>query len=134
MLSNESIVKCIARRVFPSMGKFSNGTAKLGMWEVDLVVVDEAAWLTVKLGPNVLFQIEARGRCVKARYALPAVMESSNGEMGYGTMWANSRRWDVDGWSDIPSVAVDIRKFFNNDEEFYREEVEVYKILEGQGN
>lgn len=134
MFNNELIVKSIARRVFPGMGKFSYGVAKLNVWDVYLSVTDEVTWLTVKLGLDVLFQIEAQDGYVVARYALPAVVELGDGEKTYGTMWANSHRWHVDGWSSIPSVAADIRKFFNNDEEFYREEAEVYKILEGQGN
>lgn len=131
MLNNELIVKSIARRVFPGMGKFSYGMAKLNVWDVYLSVTDEVTWLTVKLGLDVLFQIEARDGYVVARYALPVVVELANGEKRYSTMWAGFHRWHVDGWSDIPSVAADIREFFDND--FDLHEKEVYKILEKSG-
>lgn len=134
MLNNESIIKSIARRVFPGMSKFSDGVAKLGLWDVYLVVGDETAWLTVQLGIDVLFQIEVRDGHVKAKYALPAIMELSGGEKRYGTMWANSRCWDVDGRSSVLLIATDIREFFDNIEEFCRKEAEVYKILEEQDN
>lgn len=131
MLENKQIVVAIARRVFPGMGPFSNGLAKLGQWDVCLVVGDDAGWLTVLCGPDVLFRIEARRGYVKARYALPAVMELGNGERRYGTAWANSRRWRVDGWSDVSPIVADIRKFFDNHGEFCREEAKVHRILEG---
>ena len=131
MFDNESIVKSIARRVFPGMGKFCDGTAKLGQWGVYLTGADKAAWLTVKLGLDVLFQIEAGGGRVVARYALPAIMELSNGEKEYGTAWAGSRHWRVDGWADVSSAAADIRRFFNNTDRLFEEEYEkVRKILE----
>lgn len=130
MLDNELIVKSIARHVFPGMSKFSDGVAKLGQWDMCLVVGDETAWLTVRLGLDVLFQIEARDGRVKAKYALPVAVELNNGEKRYGTTWTNFRCWNVDGWSSVLSVATDIQKFFDNDEEFYRKEAEVYKILE----
>lgn len=130
MFNNESIVKSIARRVFPGMGPFSDGLAKLGQWDAYLAVADEATWLTVKLGLDVLFRIEARDGHVEAWYALPAVAELGNGEKRYSTAWAGSRRWRVDGWSDIFSAAASIRKLFNNYEEFCQVETKVRKILE----
>ena len=134
MFNNESVVKSIARQVFPSMGKFYDGMAKLGQWGVYLTRADKATWLTVQLGLDVLFQIEARGGRVVARYALPAVMERGNGEKFYGTAWAGSHRWHVSGWADVPSVAADIRKFFNNTDRLFEEEDEkAHKILEEPG-
>lgn len=129
MLESKQLVVSIARRVFPGMGPFSEGLARLGQWDAYLVVEDGVAWLTVQLGLDALFRIEARGRHVKAEYALPAVVESGHGEKEYGTAWADSRHWRVDEWSDVFSTAADIRKFFNNYEEFCRAETEVYKIL-----
>lgn len=129
MFNNESIVRSIARRVFPGMGKFSDGVAKLGQWDVDLVVGDEAAWLTVRLGPDMLFQLETQNGYVGARYALPTVVTQADGERRYATMWANYRRWRVGGWSDVSSVAAGIQKFFDNDKEFCQEEEKVYEIL-----
>lgn len=129
MFNNESVVKSIARRVFPGMGGFSNGVAELGPWEVHLAVADEVTWLTVYLGRDELFRVEARKGRVKAMYALPAVMELGSGEKEYGTAWANSRHWRVDGWSDVPRVAVAIREFFDNTEEFLEEEAKVHGIL-----
>lgn len=112
------------------MGKFCDGVAKLDQWGVYLTVADKAAWLTVKLGLDVLFQIEAQGGRVVARYALPAVMELGNGEKEYGTAWANSRRWRVDAWADVPRVSTEIRGFFGNTDEFLEEEAKVHKALE----
>lgn len=129
MLENKQLVVAIARHVFPGMGTFSDGLAKLGQWDAYLVVGDGVTWLTIQLGPDVLFRVEARGEYVKARYALPAVMELGNGEKEYGTAWAASRRWRVDGWSDIFPVAAGIREFFDNDGEFCRAEAKVYSIL-----
>ena len=67
---------------------------------------------------------------MEATYALPAVMELGNGEKFYGTAWANSRRWRVDGWSDVSRVSEEIREFFDNIDEFLEEEAKVYKVLE----
>ena len=135
MFDNESIVKSVARQVFPNMGKFYGGVAKLGQWGVYLTVADKVTWLTVKLGLDMLFQIEAQGGRVAARYALPVVVELGNGEKKYGTAWANSRRWCVNGWVDVPSVAADIRKFFDNTNGlFEKEDEKVHKILEWSNN
>ena len=114
------------------MGKFYDGVAKLGQWDVYLTGADKATWLTVQLGLDVLFQIEVQGGCVAARYALPAVMERGNGEKFYGTAWAGSRRGRVDGWSDVSSVAADIREFFNDTDGLFEEEA--HKILEESNN
>lgn len=73
MFDNASLVKSIARRVFPDMGAFSFGTARIGLWDACLGVGEGAAWLTVSLGQDHLFRIEVRGSCVEATYALPAV-------------------------------------------------------------
>ena len=117
------------------MGKFCDGVAKLGQWDVYLTAADEVAWLTVKLGLDVLFQIEARGGRVAAKYALPAVVTVGNGEKEYGTAWADSRRWHVSGWADVPSVAADTREFFNDTDGLFEEEAEkVHKILEESNN
>ena len=130
MFNNESVMKSIARHVFPDMGAFSkDGVAKLGVWDTILHVGRDAAWLTISHGQDVLFRIETRGGCVEATYALPAVMERGNGEKFYGTAWANSRRWRVGGWSDIPQVSTEIREFFDNIDEFLEEEAKVYKAL-----
>lgn len=129
MFNNESVMKSIARRVFPDLGAFSSGVAGLGEWDVALRADRDAAWLTVSHGRDPLFQIEVRGGRVAATYALPAVMELGNGEKEYGTAWANSRRWRVDGWSDVPKVSAEIREFFNNIDEFLEEEAKVYKAL-----
>lgn len=135
MFDNESIVKSVARRVFPSMGKFSDGVAKLDQWRAYLTVADKVTWLTVKLGLDLLFQVEARNGHVEARYALPAVVELGSGEKRYGTAWAGSRRWCVDGWADIPSVAAGIRRFFNDTGGLFEKEAEkVHKILEESDN
>lgn len=129
MFNNESVMKSIARRVFPDLGAFSPGVARLGEWDVALRADRDAAWLTVSHGRDPLFQIEVRGGRVEATYALPAVMELGNGEKEYGTAWANSRRWCVGGWPDVPRVSVEIREFFDNIDEFLEEEAKVYKIL-----
>lgn len=127
MRNNELVVKSITRWVFPNMSTFSAGVAKLGVWDVYLSIADETTWLTVKLGLDVLFQIEACGGYVTARYALPVIVKLGNGEKRYGTAWADSRRWRVGEWSDISSVAAGIREFFNNTNELFEEEEE--KIL-----
>lgn len=127
MFDNKSVLKSIARRVFPGMGPFSGERAKLGEWDVCL----NDAWLTVLAGRDALFRIEARGGRVEATYALPAVMERANGEKEYGTAWANSRCWRVNGWADAPGVSRKIRGFFGNTDEFLEEEAKVYKIIEG---
>jgi hypothetical protein len=131
MFNNESVMKSIARRVFPDLGAFSKDwVAKLGVWDAVFYAGRDAAWLTISHGQDVLFRIETHGGHVEATYALPAVMERGNGEKFYGTAWANSRRWRVDGWSDVPGVAQEIREFFDNIDEFLEEEAKVYKVLE----
>lgn len=131
MFNNELVLKSIARRVFPDMGSFSpDRTARIGLWDAHLRSTRDSAWLTIYLGPDLLFQIELRGNRLKATYALPAVMELGDGEKEYGTAWANSRRWRVDGWDDVPRVSMEIGKFFDNIEEFLEEETKVYRILE----
>ena len=131
MFNNESALKSIARRVFPDLGAFSpDRVAELGEWDAVLHAGRNAAWLTVRHGRDVLFRIEVHGPRVEATYALPAVMESGNGEREYGTAWANSRRWRVNGWEDAPWVSTEIRKFFNNTDEFLEEGAKVYKALE----
>lgn len=132
MFNNESVVKSIAGRVFPGMSKFSDGVAKLDVWDVYLTITDEITWLTVELGFDVLFQIEACGGYVTARYALPVIVKLGNGEKRYGTAWAGSRCWCVGGWSDISPVATSIREFFNNTNELFEEEEE--KILKELDN
>ena len=129
MFDNASLVKSIARRVFPDMGAFSFGTARIGLWDACLGVGEGAAWLTVSLGQDHLFRIEVRGSCVEATYALPAVMECGDGERRYGTAWANSYRWNVTSWVDVPGISADIDEFFNNIDEFIREEAKVYRAL-----
>lgn len=124
MLENKQLAVAIARHVFPGVGSFSGGPAKFGQWDTYLVVGDGVTWCTVQLGSDVLFQIEARGGCVTAKYALPAVMASGRGE--------TAPRGPIPAagvWSDISLVAADIRKFFDNHEEFCRAETEVYKTL-----
>ena len=130
MFDNESVLKSIARHVFPAMGSFSDGVAKLGQWDVYLVVGDGVAWLTVQLGLDALFRIEVRGECVRAVYALPAVMEGANGEKSYGTAWAGSRRWRVGGRSDVSRASAEICEFFDNTDEFLEEEAKVYRIID----
>ena len=131
MFNNESILKSIARRVFPEMGKFSSGgVAKLGTWDVVFSSGRNAAGFTVSCGQDRLFRIEVRGPRVEATYALPAIIELGDGSREFGTEWANSRRWRVEGWSDIPKVSTEIREFFNNYDEYLEEEAKVYKILE----
>lgn len=131
MFNNELVLKAIGRRVFPGMGVFSvDGRAKIDLWEACFSAGNEAAWLTVSAGSDLLFQVEVRGSRVKATYALPAVMELGNGEKEYGTAWANSRCWRVDGWSNIPAVSIGIQKFFDNIEEFCGEEEKVCKAVE----
>ena len=132
MFNNESVLKSISRRVFPDMGAFSaDGRARTGLWDAWLGVGDGVAWLTVGSGRDHLFRIEVRGSRVKATYALPAVMERADGTKEHGTAWGNSRRWNVDGWSDVPEISARIRKFFDNTDEFLREEHRVYEILNG---
>lgn len=127
MFNNESVLKSIGRRVFPDMGPFSEyGRARVGLWNAHLCVGDEAAWLTVSIGRDFLFQIEARGSQIEATYALPVVVAGE-----YGTAWSNSRRWHVDGWPDIMEVSTEIREFFDNEDEYLEREAEVYKVLEG---
>ena len=131
MFNNESVMKSIARRVFPDLGAFSKDwVAKLGVWDAVFYAGRDAAWLTISHGQDVLFRIETHGGHVEATYALPAVMERGNGEKFYGTAWANSRRWRVDGWPDVPGVAREIREFFDNIDEFLEEEAKVYNVLE----
>lgn len=130
MFNNESVVKSIARRVFPDLGAFSpDRVAKLGSWDVVLSTNSDAAWLTVSNGQDVLFRIETRGGRVEATYALPTVMEYGDGKRKYGTAWANSYRWNVTSWADVPRVSADINEFFNNIDEFIREEAKVYRAL-----
>lgn len=132
MFNNESVLKSIARRVFPDMGVFSaDGEAGVGSWNADLCVGDEAAWLTVSMGLDSLFRIETRGSRVKATYALPAVVTRADGTVEYGTRWANSRQWCVDGWSDVAKASVGIQDFFKNSDEFLEEEGKVYDIING---
>lgn len=127
MFNNESVLKSVGRQVFPDMGLFSEyGRADVGQWSAHLCVGDEAAWLTVSIGRDFLFQIEVRGPRVEATYALPVVVAGE-----YGTAWASSRRWRVGGWSDIPKVSAEIREFFDNEDEYLEEETKVYKILGG---
>lgn len=128
MFDNESLVRSIARRVFPDMGIFLFGVAKIGLWDVCLSVGRGVAWLTVSLGRDHLFRIGVRGSRVEAAYALPIVVDDGNNSR-YGTAWANSRQWDLTGWADVPGVSDDIREFFNNANEFCAEEAKVYKIL-----
>lgn len=131
MLENKQLAVIIARRVFPDLGAFSKDwVAKLGVWDAVFYAGRDAAWLTISHGQDVLFRIETHGGRVEATYALPAVMERGNGEKFYGTAWANSRRWRVDGWSDVPGVAQEIQEFFDNIDEFLEEEAKVYKVLE----
>lgn len=129
MFDSELLVKSIARRVFLNMGEFSSGTARIGLLDARLGVGEGAAWLTVSLGQDHLFQIEVRGSCVEATYALPTVMEYGDGKRGYGTAWANSYRWNVTSWADVPGISADIDEFFNNIDEFIREEARVYRAL-----
>lgn len=132
MFDNESVLESIARRVFPDMGSFSEyGRADVGPWSAHLCVGDEAAWLTVGLGQDFLFQIETRGSHVKATYALPVAVTTADGTVRYGTAWASSRQWRVDGWSDVTQVSVEIQKFFDNLDEFIEREEKVYKIIDG---
>lgn len=132
MFNNESVMKSIARRVFPGPGAFSpDRAAKLGVWDAVLHAGRDATWLTISHGRDALFRVETRGGRVEATYALPAVMERADGEKEYGTAWASSRRWRVNGWEDVPRVSVEIREFFDNTDEFLGEEARVYKILEG---
>ena len=132
MFDSESVLKSIARRVFPNMGVFSSyGVARIDLWDACLRVGERAAWLTVSLGRDHLFQIEVRGSCVRATCALPVVIELGGGEREFGTEWANSHRWCVEGWSDIPGVSAEIQKFFDNEDEYLEEEAKVYRILEG---
>lgn len=131
MFNNESVLKSIARRVFPNMGVFaSDGVAKLGPWRACLQRGDGPAWLTVSCGRDLLFRIEVRGPRVEATYALPAVMERADGGREYGTVWAESRHWRVDEWARVPEISARIRGFFDNTEEFCKEEAKVYRILE----
>lgn len=131
MFNNESVMKSIARHVFPDLGAFSSDwVAKLGVWDAVFYAGRDAAWLTISHGQDALFRIETSGGRVEAVYALPAVMERENGEKFYGTAWANSRRWRVDEWSDVPQVSKEIREFFDNIDEFLEEEAKVYKVLE----
>lgn len=129
MFDNASLVKSIARRVFPDMGAFSSGTARIGLWDARLGVGEGAAWLTVSLGQDHLFQIKVRGSCVEATYALPTTMECGDGRRKYGTAWANSHRWDVTSCTNVPEISADIEEFFNNIDEFIREEAKVYRAL-----
>lgn len=130
MFNNESILKSIARRVFPNLGAFSSdGVAKLGLWDAYISVGEGVAWMTIYFNTDMLFCIEVSKGRVKATYALPAIMERA-GEKEYGTAQANSRRWRADGWSDVPAISVGIQKFFDNIDEFLEEEAKVYKILE----
>lgn len=132
MFNSELVLKAISRRVFPDMGAFSaGGEARIGLWEVHLSVGSGVAWLTVSQDLNPLFRIEVRGSRVKATYALPAVVVLGNGEREYGTEWANSRNWQMRGWSDVALTSIEIREFFDNIEEFLREEGRVYEVLEG---
>lgn len=50
--------------------------------------------------------------------------------MEFGTAWAGFRRWKVRGWSDVAQVSAGIRNFFDNTDEFLKEEAKVYKILD----
>ena len=130
MFNNESVLKSIIRRVFPDLGSFSSGVARLGEWDAVLHAGRDATWLTVSHDRDLLFRVETRKGRVEATHALPAVMERGNGEKFYGTAWASSRRWRVDGWSDVPGVSTEIREFFDNIDEFLEEEARVYKALE----
>jgi hypothetical protein len=131
MFNNESVLKSIARRVFPDMGTFSSGgEAGIGLWDARLSVGGGVAWLTVGLGRDELFEIRVQGSRVEAVYAVPAVVEYGDGKRGYGTAWADSRRWKCD-WVDVPRVSADIREFFNNTDEFLNEAAKVRRILEG---
>lgn len=106
----KNILESIARHVFPGLGAFSSdGHAELGEWDVWVSEKPGCAVLTVAYNQGVLFQIMASLGRVEAAYALPV----ENGEKGYGTEWARSRRW-MDGWSDVPQISAEIREFFNN--------------------
>lgn len=131
MFNNESVLKSIARRVFPGMGRFSDGVAKLGTWDMYLTTAAKVAWLTVKFGRDLLFQIEVQEGSVKATYALPTVVTLANGEQEYATRWSHTHRWSVHDWADVPRVSIGIRDFFDNNDEFLEMEAAVHKILEG---
>ena len=73
MFNSESVLGSIARRVFPDMGVFSFGVAKIGLWGVCLSLGGGVAWLTVRI---ICFGL---GSCVGAMYALPAVMGPGRG-------------------------------------------------------
>lgn len=131
MFNSEYVLKSIARRVFTDMGKFSSsGVAKIASWDAYITVGEGVAWFTVSSDRDRLFQIEVQGSSVRAVYALPAVIELGDGRREFGTEWANSRCWRVGGWSDIPEVSAKIRKFFDNDDEYCREEAKVYEVLD----
>lgn len=130
MLNNESVLKFIARRVFPGLGEFSSdGVAQLGLWDVTLKLWGKVGWLTVSHGQDLLFQIEVKGTRTKARYALPAVAKLPSGELEYRTAWVKEREWLVEGWVDADFAALRIGEFFRNLDEFIREENRVYKII-----
>lgn len=130
MFNNETLLKFIARRVFPGVGKFSpDGVAQLGLWDVTLKTCGNVGWLTVSRGRDSLFQVEVEGTRVKARYALPTVVQLSSHELGYGTAWAKERMWHVEGWVDADLAALFIGEFFRNFDEFIKEEDRVYKII-----
>ena len=134
MFNNESVLKFIASRVFPSMEEFSpDGNSRLGLWDITLKVGDDGAWLTVSYKKDSLFQIEVCGVYVKARYALPVVVELSSGELEYGTSWAVEREWRVGRGVDASDVATNIGFLFNNIEEFLEAEAEVYKTINSPG-
>ena len=127
MFNNESVLKPIARRVFPDMGMFSSGgEAKIGLRGARLSVGKGVAWLTVSLGPDKLFEIKAQGSRAGAVWAIPAVVGYGSG--GYGAAWTDSRCWNV---ADVLGVSASIREFFNNTDEFLNEGAGVYRILEG---
>ena len=130
MLNNESVLKFIARRVFPGLGKFSpDGVAQLGLWDVTLKLWGKVGWLTVSHGQDLLFQIEVSGTLIKARYALPVAAKLPSGELKYKTAWVKEREWRAEGWVDADFVALLIGEFFRNLDEFIKAENEVYKII-----
>lgn len=86
MFNNESVLKLIAMRVFPGLGKFSpDGVAQLSLWDVTLKLWGKVGWLTVSHGQDLLFQVEVIGTHIKARYALPAAAKLPSGELEYRT-------------------------------------------------
>ena len=134
MLDGKQLAVAVARRVFPLMGKFSGGAAKLGLWDVHVTSGREVSWLTISLGRDMLFRIETGHGYVKAGYALPAVMTLANGEQEYGTVWARCRRWNVNDWVDVPRVSIGIRDFSATTMSFSRWEPRCTRFLKNQAS